>query len=77
MLCNMGSYGNKQTKKSPLLDELHWLPVHQGIIYETALIMYKTICNIFLYSLFNSMDPSEPKRKGLRSQHNFEQSAHI
>ena len=56
---------------SPLLDELHWLPVHQRIVCKTALIMYKTVSNISPYYLYLSLDLSEPKREGLRSQHNL------
>ena len=61
----------KRSHSSPLLDELHWLPVHQRIIYKTALIMYKTVSNISPYYLSKSLDLSEPKRKGLCSQHNL------
>ena len=61
----------KRTHSSPLFDELHWLPVHQRIIYKTALIMYKTVSNILPYYLSKFLDLSEPKRKGLRSQHNL------
>ena len=59
------------THSSPLLDERHWLPVHQRIIYKTDLIMYKIVSNISPYYLSKSLDLSEPKRKGLRSQHNL------
>ena len=33
--------------------------------------MYKTVSNISPYYLSKSLDLSEPKRKGLRSQHNL------
>ena len=33
--------------------------------------MYKTVSNISPYYLSMSLDLSEPKRKGLRSQHNL------
>ena len=61
----------KRSHSSPLLDELHWLPIHQRIIYKIALIMYKTVSNISPYYLSKSLDLSEIKRKGLRSQHNL------
>ena len=40
-------------------------------LYKTALIMYKTVSNISPCYLSMSLDLSEPKRKGLRSQHNL------
>ena len=61
----------KRTHLSPLLDELHWLPVHQRIIHKTALIMYKTVSNISPHCLSKSSDMSEPWHKGLCSQHNM------
>ena len=36
----------KSTHLTPLLDELHWLLVHQRITCKSALIMYKTVSDI-------------------------------
>ena len=64
----MVEYRNTVSKR---IHWLHWLPVHQRIVYKTAFIMYKTVSTISPYYLSSSLDLSGPKRKELRSQHHL------
>ena len=61
----------KYSHVTPLLMDLHWLPVNQRIVFRTALNMYKTVSNIFPSYISDILDLSKPKREGLRSQSNL------
>ena len=56
---------------TPLLQELHWLPVKQRIAFKTCTIMYKSLTNISPQYISQSLDLSSPRREGLRSKHNL------
>ena len=51
--------------------QLHWLPVHQRIVYQNALITYTYVSDISPDYLSSSLNLSGPKLKGLCSQHNL------
>ncbi|XP_071796396.1 uncharacterized protein [Asterias amurensis] len=61
----------KYSHATPLLTDLHWLPVDQRINFKTALNMFKTLSNTFPSYISDTLDLSKPKREGLRSQCNL------
>ena len=61
----------KYTHASPLLRQLHWLPVQKRIIFKTAMNMYKALSNAHPQYIVNTLDLSTPNRSGLRSRHNL------
>ena len=57
--------------RTPLLMDLHWLPVKQRITFKTALNMFKTVSNTFQSNFSDTFDFSKPKLEDLRSQSNL------
>ena len=61
----------KYCHASPLLRQLHWLPVEKRIIFKTATNIYKALSNAHPHYIINALDLSMPNRSGLRSGHNL------
>ena len=59
--------GSKRDSASPLLKELHWLPLRQRIIYKLCVHIYKCINETGPYYLNQCIAHYEPGRPGLRS----------
>ncbi len=57
---------NKHDHITPLLKELHWLPVEQRIIFKTNMITYKAMNNLAPGYICELIQPYET-REGLRS----------
>lgn len=58
---------SKYTHISPLLQQLHWLPVRQSIHFKTSVNMYKAFSNKLPRYITDSLDLSTPGHSGLRS----------
>ena len=61
----------KYTHASPLLQQLHWLPVKQRINYKTSVNMYKALSNAQPQYITESLNLNAPNRSDLRSCHNL------
>ena len=59
--------GRKRDSASPLLKELHWLPLRQRIIYKLCVHIYKCINDTGPIYLNQCIAHYEPGRPGLRS----------
>ena len=57
---------NKYDHVSPLLKELHWLPLSQRIIYKTVLITFKALNGLAPAYITSLLDRHKPSRQ-LRS----------
>ena len=53
---------------SPLLKQLHWLPVSKRIIYKVALIVYKSIHSLTPQYISCLFSPVQQSRYSLRSR---------
>ena len=58
----------KRDHVTPLLRELHWLPVNERIIFKVCVYCYKCINNIAPVYLSNTIHLYKPTRTGLRSE---------
>ena len=54
---------------SPLLAELHWLPMEQRILFKILLYVYKCMNDIAPPYLANMVELHKTDRRGLRSSH--------
>ena len=52
---------------TPLLHQLHWLPVHQRIVFKILTTVYKCLHNSAPSYLTTLIDVYHPRRSGLRS----------
>ena len=57
----------KRDHASPLLHQLHWLPVRDRIIYKTMLYVFKCLNEIGPHYLSSSLELYHPTRQDLRS----------
>ena len=59
---------NRRDNTSPLIKELHWLPVKERILFKTVLLVYRCLNNpapIYLTELLQIYIPSANLRSGL------------
>ena len=57
----------KHSHIKPILDELHWLPVRERIVFKVLLIAYKILTNQAPFYLSNLVQFYSPMRTDLRS----------
>lgn len=60
----------KRCPTSPLLSELHWLPVEHRIVFKILLLVFKSLNNLAPPSLSDLLTPYIPSRS-LRSSKQF------
>ena len=63
IVCRAGKYD----RATPLLKQLHWLPVERRISYKVALIVYKCIHKLAPQYLINLLSPQRRSSYRLRS----------
>ena len=63
----MITYTKKREHITPVLAQLHWLPIEQRILYKICLFVYKTIKYDSPKYLTDLIQPYTPARDGLRS----------
>jgi hypothetical protein len=54
---------------TPVLKDLHWLPVEQRIRYKVALVTHKVLATSQPHYLAELVTPYKPTRGGMRSEH--------
>ena len=57
----------KFTHITPILKQLHWLPIEQRIIFEISMFVFKTIRGVLPTYLCSFIKPYEPLRGNMRS----------
>ena len=55
-------YTSKKTPSKPLLEQLHWLPVHQRIKFSTALMVFKGLNGLAPGYISELLVPYIPQR---------------
>ena len=61
------TFSRKSCHITPILKELHWLPVNQRIVFKLLMIVYKCINNIppsYLSELLSQYSPTRSLRSG-------------
>ena len=61
------TFSRKSCHITPILKELHWLPVNQRIVFKLLMIVYKCIDNIapsYLSELLSQYSPTRTLRSG-------------
>ena len=59
---------DRQSHITPILSQLHWLPVHQRIVYKVLLLTYKALHSLAPIYISNMITTYHPARS-LRSSH--------
>ena len=57
--------GSEYDRITPLLRELHWLPVEQGIVFKILLLSFKSLNDLgpsYIYDLLQTYNPSRNLR---------------
>ena len=62
------SNARKYDHVSPLLKQLHWLPVHKRIMYKVSLFVYKSMYNLIPSYISSLFCPIQQSRYPLRSR---------